>query len=616
MAQVAVEHGCLQCGGEHSPNLSKLVEQLRTGCPDEQVLAVNSLVALAADEGNQDLLVDAGAVPAFVESLKESGPVVQEQAIRGLWRLSLHHADNKSLIAKAGTIELLVTILQYEEDRIPARELACGLVGSLAMNNAANKSAAAQAGAIRPIVQLLDGCGASAAEHASRTLWYLVANCRENKAAVAKAGAIPLLVNLMQSKWIDVKTHASGVLASLGTNNAANRAAILRTALAKGSALDDLGLQWAQQCKKVEPCEEPVFLHIYDLGAGSKIRHMNEVLRSVGTGAFHAGVEVYGEEWSFGHHSFQVSGVYKYPPRKCAGHSFRETVPMGYTTLSRSEVDLIIVRFAKEWPGKDYHMLRRNCCHFSAVFCQALRVGPVPDWVTNLAGTANLLIKTYREASQSAEEVALSMAAKAGEIDEQYKIWDTAESTARGVLAKAAQHAGHFVEHVAVATERMLVATAEGAARSWMASLAEGPLVPEPMVEVSEIVLQCTHVSGLDIDSWPWAQRCMVLNIDDGPWMISLQRLPDLLSFLVRNVESQRCCLSGAQFMLYWVAPWLYVSKEASEVLLVNGVSVQTPTLKLPIDAEIGLCNKSESEPFLVFRVLRHFATGPIAAAG
>jgi hypothetical protein len=41
-------------------------------------------------------------------------------------------------------------------------------------------------------------------------------------------------------------------------------------------------------------------LHIYDLGHDDKIQGVNALLKVMGTGAFHAGVEVYQEEWSFG----------------------------------------------------------------------------------------------------------------------------------------------------------------------------------------------------------------------------------------------------------------------------------------------------------------------------
>merc|ERR1712060_603032 len=45
----------------------------------------------------------------------------------------------------------------------------------------------------------------------------------------------------------------------------------------------------------------------------------------------------------------------------------------------------------RDWPGSDYDLLRHNCCHFSDALCQALGVGPIPGWVTSLAGVGAML---------------------------------------------------------------------------------------------------------------------------------------------------------------------------------------------------------------------------------
>merc|ERR1719282_274777 len=41
---------------------------------------------------------------------------------------------------------------------------------------------------------------------------------------------------------------------------------------------------------------------------------------------------------------------------------------------------------SKKWLGEDYDLLRKNCCHFSNEFAKRLGVGPIPNWVLNLAG--------------------------------------------------------------------------------------------------------------------------------------------------------------------------------------------------------------------------------------
>jgi len=129
---------------------------------------------------------------------------------------------------------------------------------------------------------------------------------------------------------------------------------------------------------------EPVWLHIYDVCAGS-VQVVNNIFRKAGTGAFHAAVEVFGCEWSFGF-TAGGTGVYSCPPRSNTQHEYRESVLMGSTKLSEKELHELLQQLRISWQGPSYHLLQRNCCHFSNTLCDGLGVGPVPRWVMNLAG--------------------------------------------------------------------------------------------------------------------------------------------------------------------------------------------------------------------------------------
>jgi len=124
-----------------------------------------------------------------------------------------------------------------------------------------------------------------------------------------------------------------------------------------------------------------VKLHVYDLGASTAVEILNSVLRSVGTGAFHCGVEVLGWEWSF----YSLQGVSCCPPQKCSAHHFRETLVLGSTQMTPKEIAKLLAELRNAWPAGDYHVLRRNCCHFCDIFSRRLGVGPVPDWAVHLA---------------------------------------------------------------------------------------------------------------------------------------------------------------------------------------------------------------------------------------
>lgn len=146
-----------------------------------------------------------------------------------------------------------------------------------------------------------------------------------------------------------------------------------------------------------------VTLHVYSVSGASAIQGMNSILSLVGTGAFHAGVEIYGREWSFGFTEDVSTGVFCCRPAGCEAHAYLRPLPMGETHLSQPEVLSLIGRLAKEWNGQDYDLLRCNCCHFSHELCRRLGVGPIPRWLTSLAGAGAALGDQLRSAASGAQ---------------------------------------------------------------------------------------------------------------------------------------------------------------------------------------------------------------------
>merc|ERR1712217_984162 len=141
----------------------------------------------------------------------------------------------------------------------------------------------------------------------------------------------------------------------------------------------------------------PVYLHIYDVSQESSVRRLNKVLAhrraplKLG-GVFHAGVEVNGLEFAFGmSESPAMSGITCVLPRSNPQHRFRQTVRLRPTALSDVDVAALISELIEEYPGHDYDLLRRNCCHFADDFCRRLGVGGIPGWVHRLARVGALV---------------------------------------------------------------------------------------------------------------------------------------------------------------------------------------------------------------------------------
>lgn len=137
----------------------------------------------------------------------------------------------------------------------------------------------------------------------------------------------------------------------------------------------------------------PVYLHIYDVSKIRGVAQVNRILCPTWLpvkfgGVFHAGVEVDGLEWCYGFSVSGKPGVVSLPPRRHPHHKYRETIKLGVTEIRQYEINQLIFQLKTEYPGEDYHFLRRNCCHFADDFCGRLGVGGIPSWVHRLARLA------------------------------------------------------------------------------------------------------------------------------------------------------------------------------------------------------------------------------------
>jgi len=129
-----------------------------------------------------------------------------------------------------------------------------------------------------------------------------------------------------------------------------------------------------------------VWLHVYDLGPVTG--RLNEfVLRGANLGAFHCGIEVLGDEWSFqGFHDAwddpTLSGVVRNEPREHPAYIFRESILLGCSPLTEVAIDYVLDTMMEEWPANTYHLVMRNCVTFAEAFAEALQAPePFPAWV-------------------------------------------------------------------------------------------------------------------------------------------------------------------------------------------------------------------------------------------
>ncbi|XP_019234065.1 PREDICTED: deSI-like protein At4g17486 isoform X2 [Nicotiana attenuata] len=125
--------------------------------------------------------------------------------------------------------------------------------------------------------------------------------------------------------------------------------------------------------------ESPVILNVYDLTPA------NQYTVWFGFGIFHSGIEVHGMEYGYGAHDFPISGVFEVEPKSCPGFIYRCSIPLGRIKMPPSEFQAFLENMASEYHGDTYHLISKNCNHFTDDIAQRLTGKGIPGWVNRLA---------------------------------------------------------------------------------------------------------------------------------------------------------------------------------------------------------------------------------------
>eukprot|EP00933_Yihiella_yeosuensis_P028276 TRINITY_DN22098_c0_g1_i1.p1 TRINITY_DN22098_c0_g1~~TRINITY_DN22098_c0_g1_i1.p1 ORF type:complete len:284 (+),score=34.42 TRINITY_DN22098_c0_g1_i1:114-965(+) len=134
------------------------------------------------------------------------------------------------------------------------------------------------------------------------------------------------------------------------------------------------------------PNPRDVIVHVYHCDPYTGF--LNRMLmKDMEIGIWHAGIEVYGEEWSFQYfedtwNDPSISGLIRCLPTRMSGYDFQQSINLGPTPLSEEEVDRLLVTLSAEWPASSYHLLHNNCLTFAHNFSKSLKAPrPFPTWI-------------------------------------------------------------------------------------------------------------------------------------------------------------------------------------------------------------------------------------------
>lgn len=109
-----------------------------------------------------------------------------------------------------------------------------------------------------------------------------------------------------------------------------------------------------------------VFCNVYDITF-----HNDYLLPILGIGIFHSSIEVYGLEFGFGR-SASGPGCFVIEPQSYPTHVYRESFALGATNLTESDCFWLHNKMIELWQGSAYHLLKRNCNHYSHEFGKIL----------------------------------------------------------------------------------------------------------------------------------------------------------------------------------------------------------------------------------------------------
>ena len=116
-------------------------------------------------------------------------------------------------------------------------------------------------------------------------------------------------------------------------------------------------------------------------------------------GLYHTSIMVHGNEFSYGGHAMERSGIVVVQEGDSAGLVLKESLPIGYTYYGSDEMDEAIEYFGDFWRGCDYDPFSKNCNHFTEALASYLcekNVLYYPSYINRFCKLGSILRMWFR----------------------------------------------------------------------------------------------------------------------------------------------------------------------------------------------------------------------------
>lgn len=137
-----------------------------------------------------------------------------------------------------------------------------------------------------------------------------------------------------------------------------------------------------------------IFINVYS--ASAEESGFSGVLGLVGV--YHSGVQMNGVEYAFA----GVTGIYECRPGDYG--TILRSIDLGVSEITNREIDAAIFSLRRVFLGDEYHIVLKNCNHFSDALARACTGNGIPGWINRAAWFASwcrCLIKGGSEAGGS-----------------------------------------------------------------------------------------------------------------------------------------------------------------------------------------------------------------------